>query len=55
VVAGAFYNNDGYYPEVLEGLKDLTPEGLPKELEEDYASAAPDSKQWPTLVAKVAK
>jgi pimeloyl-ACP methyl ester carboxylesterase len=54
VVAATFSQNDGYYPEVLEGLKGLVPEGLPKKRDEDYASAAPDPKQWPTRVAKVA-
>ena len=33
----------------------MTPEGLPQELEEDDASAAPDLQQGPTLVAKMAK
>ena len=47
--------HDGYSPKILEGLKSLTPEGLPQELEEDDASAAPDLQQGPTLVAKVAK
>jgi pimeloyl-ACP methyl ester carboxylesterase len=54
VVAATFSQNDGYYPEVLEGLKGLAPEGLPMKREEDDASAAPDPKQWPTRVAKVA-
>jgi pimeloyl-ACP methyl ester carboxylesterase len=55
LVRRPFPNNDGYYPKVIARLKGVTPtpEALTKELEEDYASMAPNPKLWPTLIAKV--
>ena len=54
VVAAAAYNNDGVYPEVLEGIEKLQPEdfaGSP--WQESYASVAPNPEDWPALLAKV--
>jgi pimeloyl-ACP methyl ester carboxylesterase len=54
VVASAYYDPDGLYPGMLEGIEHTKPEdftgsGLP----EAYAAVAPDPDGWPTLVEKV--
>lgn len=54
VLAAAASSKDGMYPEVLENIRNLTPEdfaGSP--WQESYASVAPDPDDWPTLVDKV--
>ncbi len=52
VVAGANYNNDGLYPEVLEFMRSAWPEDMGPEAAELYAGAAPHPEQWPVLFAK---
>jgi pimeloyl-ACP methyl ester carboxylesterase len=54
VVVSGTYNSDGFYPGVLEGIQNLTPEvfsGTP--WHETYLRVAPDPDAFPTLVAKV--
>jgi pimeloyl-ACP methyl ester carboxylesterase len=54
VLASVGYNNDGIYPEVLEGIEHITPEafaGTP--WREEYDRIAPNPEDFPTLVAKL--
>lgn len=54
VVAAANYDPEGYYPEVLEAIRDLKPEdfaGSP--WQENYARVAPNPEDWPALLDKV--
>jgi pimeloyl-ACP methyl ester carboxylesterase len=54
VVASATYTSDGLYPEVGEAIETITPElfaGTP--LLEEYTRVAPNSDDFPTLVAKL--
>jgi pimeloyl-ACP methyl ester carboxylesterase len=53
VISGA-YRRDGYYPEGLAGIQEITPEmfaGTP--IEEAYRRNAPNPADFPALVAKV--
>jgi pimeloyl-ACP methyl ester carboxylesterase len=53
VISGA-YSQDGYYPEGLAGIQEITPEmfaGTP--IEEAYLRNAPNPADFPALVAKV--
>lgn len=53
VVVSAAYNNDGLYPEVLEGEEKLKPEDLDgTEWQKAYARIAPNPEQWHTLIEK---
>jgi pimeloyl-ACP methyl ester carboxylesterase len=54
VAVSANYRLDGYYPEVLAGIQEITPEvfaGSP--LEEAYLRNAPHPEDWPTLIEKL--
>lgn len=54
VLAAPAYRKDGFYPEVLENIRNLKPEdfaGSP--WLEAYTAVAPDPDDWPALVAKV--
>ena len=54
VLASAYYNDDGVYPEVLEAIETITPEafaGTP--WREEYDRIAPNPEHFPTLVAKL--
>jgi pimeloyl-ACP methyl ester carboxylesterase len=54
VLAAPAYSKDGFYPEVLENIRNLKPEdfaGSP--WLEAYTAVAPDPDDWPALVAKV--
>jgi pimeloyl-ACP methyl ester carboxylesterase len=54
VVATAAYARDGYYPQVIDFWKYLTPEGLAQTpYEKAYARVAPNPANWPLLVSKV--
>jgi pimeloyl-ACP methyl ester carboxylesterase len=55
IVSGANYNNAGIDPEAMQWLKATTPDNWPKEFQEAYVRAAPDPKQWPTLINKLKK
>jgi pimeloyl-ACP methyl ester carboxylesterase len=54
VVASASYSSDGMYPEVIEGIENITPElfdGTP--WREAYDRTAPDPSAFTTLVEKL--
>jgi pimeloyl-ACP methyl ester carboxylesterase len=54
VLAAPAYRKDGFYPEVLENIRNLKPEdfvGSP--WQEGYARVAPSPEDWPALIAKV--
>ncbi|MGH2616094.1 MAG: alpha/beta fold hydrolase [Thermomicrobiales bacterium] len=54
VAISANYRSDGYYPEVLAGIQEITPEvfsGSP--IEEAYLRNAPNPEDFPTLVEKL--
>lgn len=54
VVASPSYNNDGVYPEVLEGEKNIKPEDLAgSEWQKDYEKIAPNPENWLALIARV--
>jgi pimeloyl-ACP methyl ester carboxylesterase len=54
VVASVSYNNDGIYPEVLEGIEHITPEAFAgSSWREEYDRIAPNPEDFPTLVAKL--
>jgi pimeloyl-ACP methyl ester carboxylesterase len=53
VISGA-YRQDGYYPEILAGIQEITPEvfaGTP--IEEAYRRNAPNPEDFPALVDKM--
>jgi pimeloyl-ACP methyl ester carboxylesterase len=54
-LASTIYHADGYYPEILEGLRHASPEGFPREMREAYERVAPNPEGWPALVAKAAQ
>lgn len=54
VVASAFFNNDGLYPEIRASFfKPATPENMPGDLRDAYNRVAPHPEQLPTLVTKL--
>lgn len=54
VVASVAYNNDGLYPEVLEGEETMKPEDLAgTPWQEEYSRIAPRPEDWPVLIEKV--
>ncbi len=53
VVAGANYNNDGLYPEILEFMKNAKAEDLGSEMQNAYTHVAPRPEVWPKLLRKV--
>ena len=53
-IASASYSSDGWYPEVISGIENITPElfdGTP--WREAYDRTAPDPSRFPTLVEKL--
>lgn len=51
---GTAYRPDGLHPEVLEGIKYMTPDALAgTPFQQIYARIAPHSGAWPTLIAKI--
>lgn len=55
VLASAIYNSKGYDPGLLEGLKHLKAENLPRIMREMYMKVAPCPQNWEVLVEKSAK
>ena len=56
VVAAVHIDADGYYPEVTEGIGNLTPEDHAGSIwQEAYARIAPHPENWPALIAKVSR
>jgi pimeloyl-ACP methyl ester carboxylesterase len=54
VAISAWYRLDGYYPEVLAGIQEITPEvfaGSPPE--EAYLRTAPNPEDWPRLIERI--
>ncbi|KKG09870.1 alpha/beta hydrolase [Methanosarcina sp. 2.H.T.1A.6] len=53
VAVSVAYNNDGLYPEILQGEEKLKPEDLDgTEWQKAYARIAPNPEHWPVLIAK---
>lgn len=53
VLVSVSYNNDGLYPEVLEGEEKMKPEDLDgTEWQKAYARIAPNPEHWRTLIEK---
>jgi pimeloyl-ACP methyl ester carboxylesterase len=51
---GTCYRPDGFYPEILATIDQLTPEALAgSEFEKAYARTAPNPDNWPALIAKI--
>lgn len=55
VLISAIYNNDGYYPGILEGLKQAKANDLPPIMREMYEQFAPRPQDWENLVKKSVK
>ena len=56
VAVSAWYRMDGYYPEMLAGIQEITPEAFAgSPLEEAYFRNAPNPEDWPTLIEHVKK
>lgn len=55
ILVSAIYNNEGYYPGMLEGLKHAKAENLPPIMREMYAQVAPRPQDWEKLVEKSVK
>jgi pimeloyl-ACP methyl ester carboxylesterase len=54
VAAGANYNVDGLYPEIVTFLKNAGPDDF-GQLRDAYLAIAPRPEDWPTLVSKAMK
>jgi pimeloyl-ACP methyl ester carboxylesterase len=52
VLISAIYNDSGYYPGMLAGLKHATAADMPDIMRQMYAEVAPRPDDWPKLVAK---
>lgn len=52
ILASTIFNNEGYYPGILEGLKRAKAENMPPILREMYIKVAPRPQDWETLVEK---
>jgi pimeloyl-ACP methyl ester carboxylesterase len=53
-IFGTAYTNEGMVPGLVDNIKALKAEDVPKQFYDGYVKVAPDPKQWPALVAKVA-
>jgi pimeloyl-ACP methyl ester carboxylesterase len=52
VLASTIYNAEGYYPEIMAGLRQSTAEAMPEIMREMYEQVAPRPQDWATLVTK---
>lgn len=52
VLLSAIYNESGYTPEMMAGLRHATAEAMPPIMREMYEQVAPHPQDWPKLVAK---
>jgi pimeloyl-ACP methyl ester carboxylesterase len=52
ILASTLFNNEGYYPGIMEGLKRAKAENMPPILREMYTQVAPHPQNWETLVEK---
>lgn len=55
ILTSAIYNNEGYYPGMLEGLKHAKASDMPPIMREMYANVAPRPQDWEKLVEKSVK
>ncbi len=55
VLASAIYNSEGYYPGILEGMKQAEADDLPPIMREMYENVAPRPEDWEKLVEKSIK
>jgi len=53
-IFGTAYSNEGMVPGLVDNIKALKADDVPKQFYDGYVKVAPDPKQWPALVAKVA-
>jgi pimeloyl-ACP methyl ester carboxylesterase len=54
IAISANYRADGYYPEVLAGIQEITPEAFAgSPMEEAYLQTAPRPEDWPRLIEKL--
>ncbi|MGH2410910.1 MAG: helix-turn-helix domain-containing protein, partial [Chloroflexota bacterium] len=54
VLATPIYTADGFHPGVLAGMEALQPAHLAgSPFEEEYGRCAPNTRDWPTLIAKM--
>jgi len=53
-LASAVYDTNGYYPGILDGLKNPSPDSFPPIVRETYLRVAPNPDGWKTLVEKTA-
>jgi pimeloyl-ACP methyl ester carboxylesterase len=54
VVASATYKSDGLYPQVLEGIAQITPEAFAgSPVEAEYLRTAPNPRDWSKLIEKL--
>jgi pimeloyl-ACP methyl ester carboxylesterase len=52
-IFGTAYSNDGMIPGLVDNLKTLKADDVPKQFHDAYVKVAPDPKQWSALVAKI--
>jgi pimeloyl-ACP methyl ester carboxylesterase len=52
VLLSAIYNEAGYTPEMMAGLRHATAEAMPPIMREMYEQVAPRPQDWPQLVAR---
>ncbi len=52
VLLSAIYNEDGYPPEMMAGLRHATADAMPPIMREMYEQVAPRPQDWPKLVTR---
>ena len=55
VLVSTVYSSDGYYSEILEGLRHASAEAMPPIMREEYARVAPRPEDWPKLIEKASQ
>jgi pimeloyl-ACP methyl ester carboxylesterase len=53
-IFGTPYSNEGMVPGLVDNIKALKADDVPKQFYDGYVKVAPDPKQWPALVARIA-
>jgi pimeloyl-ACP methyl ester carboxylesterase len=54
VIAAVYTSGAGAYPEVISGMKSLSPEGFAgSPMEKSYVELAPNPDDWPVLIEKI--
>lgn len=54
ILASTVYDENGYYPQIKEAIKNPSPDGFPPEMRADYEKVAPRPENWPQLIYKSA-